>query len=97
MSNSRPSSSFAVTLGIHQVANEPADLAHVSRNFREAFLGGVKFLQNHHGQEYIMFFKTEQGCRVMHQDIGVQDVQAFVFSHWVGFPFAYIKWTGLDC
>jgi len=60
---------------LHQFIEEAADLAHIAGHFGDAFLGGVQFLQHHHGQEYGVFLESEQGRGIMHQDVGVQHIQ----------------------
>ena len=56
----------------HQLVEEPADLAHVPRRFREAFLARVELLEHAHRQVDVVFLEAEHGRRVVHQDVGVE-------------------------
>ena len=68
-------------LAQHHLADEAADLADVAGYFGQAFLCRVEFLQHDHRQEDIVLFESEDRGRVVHQHVGVDDVQAFIASH----------------
>jgi hypothetical protein len=38
----------------------------------------IEFFQNDHRDKDIMFFEAENGGRVMHQHVGIQDKQFFI-------------------
>jgi len=59
-----------------QIVQEPADLADVARDFRNAFLGVIQFFQDHHRQ--VKFLKAEQRGGIVHQDVGVEYEQTSV-------------------
>jgi hypothetical protein len=46
-----------------------------------AFLAVVQFLQDHHGDENIVFFELKQRGWIMHQDIGIEDIDALAAGH----------------
>ena len=63
-------------LFLDQFVDEAAHLARVTAGLAGAFLAIVQFLDHLHGQEHIVFLELEQRRRVVHQHIGVEDVEA---------------------
>ena len=58
---------------LQQLVEKTAGLTRISRHFRDAFLGRVEFLEDHHGQKHVMFLKTEDGGRIVDEHVGIQD------------------------
>ena len=46
-----------------------------------AFFTVVELFEHHHRNENIMFFEFEQRGRIVHQDVGIQDVNALASGH----------------
>ncbi len=73
--------------GFDQFVEETADLARVAAGFGGAFLGVVQLLDHLHRQEDIVLLEFEQRGGVVHQHIGVENVDALAFGHHaVGLP-----------
>ena len=66
---------------LHHFTYESADLAYVSRNLGKALLGGIEFFKNHHRNEQVVLFKSKKCRWIMHQYIGIQDIQALFTTH----------------
>ena len=52
-----------------------ARLARVARDFRQAFLVAVEFLQRHDRQEHVVLLEAEQAGGIVHQHVGVEHEQ----------------------
>jgi hypothetical protein len=68
-------------LGLDEFVEEAADLARVAAGFRRAFLGVVEFFHHLHRQVDIVLFELEQCRRIVHQHIGVEDMDALATRH----------------
>ena len=66
---------FLLGHGGHEGVKHPAGLSHIARNLIGAFLVAVHFLQNDQGQVNVVFFKTEEAGRIVHQHVGVKHKQ----------------------
>src|SRR5690606_35437707 len=66
---------------LDDLVEEAADLAGVAAGFRVSLLGVVQLLQDHHRHEHVVLLELEQRGRVVHQHIGVQDVDALASGH----------------
>ena len=60
-----------------QCVQGAAGLACIASDLGHAFFMAVKLFEHDHGQEDVVFFKSEKAHRVMHQHIGVEHKQFF--------------------
>jgi hypothetical protein len=77
----QPGDDAAIALAFDQLVDETADLARVAAGLGRAFLGVVQLLDDLHRQIDVVFLELEQRGRVVHQHVGVEDVDAFAFGH----------------
>ena len=78
---------LVAAVGLDQFIDEATDLTRIATGFGRAFLGVVQFFDDLHRQKDVVFFEFEQGGGVVHQHIGVEDVDALAFGHHaVGLP-----------
>ena len=66
---------------LHQLVEEPADLARVAAGLRGALLAVVELLDHLHRQVDIVFLELEQRGRVVHQHVGVEHVDPLASGH----------------
>jgi hypothetical protein len=68
-------------LRLDELVEEAADLARVAARFGRAFLRVVQLFHHLHRQVDVVFFELEQRRRVVHQHIGIEDVDPLAARH----------------
>src|SRR5690606_11213517 len=66
---------------LDQFIDETAHLARVATGFGRALLAVVELLDDLPGQEYALFLEPEQRGGIVHQDVGVEHVDALAVVH----------------
>jgi hypothetical protein len=57
---------------LNQLVNESTDLSHIAGRFSHPLFARIQFLQDNHGQEYVMFVEPEDRRWIVHQNVGIE-------------------------